>query len=94
MYSSYLNRADWTKQFISKLLHVTHSQWIFRNISLHIKINRYLHKKKSEKVMLELESLAGIAPEDVPAESQFSLEINFGDLSKFRTHHKNTGSWQ
>jgi hypothetical protein len=26
MSSSYLNRADWAKQFISKLLHVTHSQ--------------------------------------------------------------------
>jgi hypothetical protein len=33
--------------------------------------------------MLELESLAGIAPEDVPAESWFLLEINFSKLSKF-----------
>ena len=31
---------------------------------------------------LELESLAGIAPEDVPAESQFLLEINFSKLPK------------
>ncbi len=69
MSSSYLNGADWAKQFISKLLHVTHSQWIFRNISLHNKINGYLCKKKSEEIMLELKSLAGIAQEDVPAES-------------------------
>ncbi len=69
MSSSYLNGANWTKQFILKLLHVTHSQWIFCNISLHHKINGYLHKKKSEEIMLELKSLAGIAPEDVPAES-------------------------
>jgi hypothetical protein len=34
MSSSYLNGANWAKQFISKLLHVTHFQWIFRNISL------------------------------------------------------------
>ncbi len=39
MSSSYLNRADWTKGFILKLLHITHFQWIFRNISLHDKIN-------------------------------------------------------
>ncbi len=31
MSSSYLNGEDWTKQFISKLLQITHSQWIFRN---------------------------------------------------------------
>ena len=67
MFSSYLNGANWTKQLISKLLHVMHSQWIFCNISLHNKINDYLHKKKYEEIMLELESLAGIVLEDVPA---------------------------
>ncbi len=35
MSSSYLNGEDWTKQFISKLLQITHSQWIYQNISLH-----------------------------------------------------------
>ena len=82
MSSSFLNGADWAKQFISKILHVMHSQWIFCNISLHDKINGYLHKKKSEEIALKLELLAEIAPEDVPAESQFLLEINFSKLSK------------
>ncbi len=35
MSSSYLNGEDWTKQFISKLFQITHSQWIYQNISLH-----------------------------------------------------------
>ncbi len=83
MSSSYFNGADWTKQFISKLLHVTHSQWTFCNISLHDKIHGYLHKRKSGEIMLELKSLAGIGPKDVPADSQFLLEINFRELSKF-----------
>jgi hypothetical protein len=82
MSSSFLNGTDWAKQFILKILHVTHSQWIFRNISLHDKINGYLHKKKSEEIALELELLAGIAPEDVPAKSRFLFEINFSKLSK------------
>jgi hypothetical protein len=63
-----------------KILHITHSQWIFCNFSLQDKRNGYLHKKKAEKIALELESLAGLAPEDVPANSQFLLEINFRDL--------------
>jgi hypothetical protein len=29
MSSSYLNGEDWTKQFVSKILKITHSQWIF-----------------------------------------------------------------
>ena len=71
MSSSYLNETNWAKQFISKLLNVTHSQWIFCNISVHDKINGYLHKKKSEEIMLELElkSLAGTALEVIPAGS-------------------------
>jgi hypothetical protein len=88
MSSSFLNSADWAKQFISKILHITHSQWIFRNFSLHDKRNGYLHKKKVEEIALELESLAGLAPEDVPAESQFLLEINFHDLNKSNVESK------
>ena len=82
MSSSFLNGADWAKQFISKILHIAHSQWISRNFSLHDKRNGYLHKKKVEEIALELELLAGLAPEDVPAESRFLLEINFNDLNK------------
>jgi hypothetical protein len=82
MSSSFINGADWAKQFISKILHITHSQWIFRNFSLHDNRHGYLHKKKADEIALELESLAGLAPEDVPAESRFLLEINFSDLNK------------
>jgi hypothetical protein len=27
--------SSWTGQFISRLLHISHSQWIYRNITLH-----------------------------------------------------------
>jgi len=80
--SGFLNGADWAKQLISKILHITHYQWIFCNFSLHDKRNGYLHKMKVDEIALELESLAGLAPEDVPTESQFLLEINFNDLNK------------
>ncbi len=81
MSGSFLNGADWAKQFISKILHITHSQWIFRNFSLHDNRHGYLLKKKADEIAVELESLAEIAPEDVPAESRFLLEINFSDLN-------------
>jgi hypothetical protein len=32
---SYLNGSNWTKSLISKLLHITHLQWIYRNFTLH-----------------------------------------------------------
>jgi len=69
MSSSFINGADWAKLFISKILHITHSQWIFRNFSLHDKRHGSLLKKKADEIALELESLAGVAIEDVPAKS-------------------------
>ncbi len=36
----------------------------------------------SDEIVLKLKSLAGTAPEDVPAESKFLLEINFSNLTK------------
>ncbi len=49
-----LNGADWTKHIITKILQITHSQWIYRNISLHDKHQGYLHNKKAEELMKEM----------------------------------------
>jgi hypothetical protein len=80
---SFLNGSDWTKTLISKLLHITHSQWIYCNFSLHNRICRYLHNKSLEDIRIAIDELAETPPEDVPEESRFLLEINFGDLTKF-----------
>jgi hypothetical protein len=83
MSSGFLNGTDWTKQFITKILQITHSQWIYQNISLHNKRQGYLHNKRAEELMKEMESLADLAPDEVPEASRFLLEINFTELSKF-----------
>jgi hypothetical protein len=83
MSSSYLNGADWTKLFISKILQITHSQWIYRNISLHDKCHGYLHKKKSEEILKEVKVLLDLAPEDIPEESRFLFKINYTNLAIF-----------
>jgi hypothetical protein len=65
MSSSYLNGLDWTKQFITKILQIMHSQW---------KHQGYLYNKKSEELMKEMESLADLAPEEVPESIRFLLK--------------------
>jgi hypothetical protein len=82
MSSSYLNGKDWTRQFISRMLHLTHLQWIFRNISLHDKTNGFLCNKKADKILQLINEFAEVAPEDVPEDSRFLLEINFSKLTK------------
>ncbi len=83
MSSSYLNGEDWTKQFISKLLQITHSQWIYQNISLHDRQHGYLHAMNAAEIMQEIETLSNLAPKEVAKESCFLLQINFTNLSGF-----------
>jgi hypothetical protein len=84
---SYLNGSDWTKSLISKLLHITHLQWIYCNFTLHDKLCGYLHNKSLVDIRITIEELAETSPEDIPEESKFLLEINFGNLTK--SHIKN-----
>ncbi len=91
MSSSYLNGEDWTKQFISKLLQITHSQWIFWNISLHDFTHGYIRNKKGEEIIQQINVLLEVAPEEVPEDSRFLLEINFSELSK--THLETQTYW-
>ena len=88
---SYLNGSDWTKSLISKLLRITHLQWIYRNFTLHNKLCGYLHKKNLEDIRLTIEELANTAPEEVPEESKFLLEINFEDLTKSHIESNSPG---
>ena len=41
----YMNGEDWVRQFITRVLHITHSQWIYRNFSLHDRQRGYLRRK-------------------------------------------------
>jgi hypothetical protein len=82
MSSNYLNGEDWTKQFISKILQITHSQGIFQNVSLHNRMQGYLCNQKADKILQQLNVLTDLTPEEVPEASQFLLEMNFSKLSK------------
>ena len=42
-----INGEQWVRQFISKILHITHSQWIFRNFTLHDKQKKVAGKKRA-----------------------------------------------
>ncbi len=81
MSSSYLNGFDWTKMFIFKILQITHSQWIYWNISLHDKKHGYLRNKQLEDLLQDIAALSDISPEDIPDNCQFLLKFNFTKLT-------------
>jgi hypothetical protein len=81
MSNNILNSSDWTKQLITKILQITHSQWIYRNISLHDKRQGYLHTKQVEDLVQEITELSELSPDEVPENCRFLLEVNFTKLT-------------
>jgi hypothetical protein len=70
------------KQLIGQLLHVTHGQWIYRNISKYHDTIGYVKKTERRQLLLEIDRLIHLKPEDLPEESQFLLEVDFARLRK------------
>ncbi len=75
--ASRLTMRDWTKQFISQLLHISHAQWVFRNVSLHDRSVGYLQKLQRRKVLLEIDRLSQLSPSELPDDSKYLLEMDF-----------------
>ena len=73
---------DWIKQFITRILHITHSQWLFCNFPLNNHQRELLRWNKREEILAEIEKLADTNPEDIPSESRLLLEFDFSALGR------------
>jgi hypothetical protein len=75
-----MTEEDWMKVFVSHLIQISHLQWIFCNFTLHDKQKGYLSLLKRATVLKEVDRLLDTAPEDIPAGSQYLLELNYSAL--------------
>ena len=77
-----MNGSDWMKQFITRILHISHSQWIFRNFTLHDKLRGTIKLREWADVLAEVVTLAEMDPSTLPPESRFLLEMDFSTLKR------------
>jgi hypothetical protein len=75
-----LNGRDWVKSFISELLAISHTQWIFRNITLHDKRQGFVAVTRKKELIAEIEKLHSTPIDDIPTESKFLLDCNLDEL--------------
>lgn len=86
-----LNGDDWMRQFINRILLISHSQWIFRNFTLHDQVRGYLRLQERKEVLREIDRLIDLEPTEVPAESRFLLEFDFDSL--YRSSFEKQSYW-
>ena len=73
---SRINGDDWMKGLIGRLIHISHSQWLFRNFTLHDTNCGYNRLKDKLAVQLQISELSQTDPERIPDHSRFLLEID------------------
>jgi hypothetical protein len=82
---------DWMKHFISRLLLISHSQWLYRNFTLHNKSRGYLRLQHQKKVLKEVDRLMNTNPDIIPQGSQYLLELDFTSL--YNSSFKRQSYW-
>lgn len=66
---------DWMNQFLKQILHITHGQWIYRNVSRHHKQHGLLKDIERQGFLREIDHFLSMSPEDVPEESRFLVSL-------------------
>ena len=79
---SRLTIASWSRQFLSRLLQITHAQWVFRNVTLHDAAAGYLVECKREEILREIDDLAQTDPNDISESRRYLLEMDFTALHR------------
>jgi hypothetical protein len=71
-----MNGDDWMRGFISRLIHILHSQWLLQNFTLHDQAVGLCSLKDKATLLIKIDELRQVDPSRVPEHSRFLLEIN------------------
>jgi hypothetical protein len=83
--------SDWMKGLASHLIQASHSQWIYRNFTLHDKQRGYLQLQKRKDLLRELDKLIDTPPDEIPEGSQYLLELDYSEL--YNSSFENQSYW-
>ena len=77
-----LSLGRWSSGLITKLLEVTHGQWIYRNLLVHDKLSGVLATEKKEDLQKEIQRQQELGEEGLDEQDKFLLEIKLDDLEE------------
>ena len=83
-----LTADSWMKGLVSKLLEMTHAQWIFRCISKHHRTKGSLVMKANEDLLNEIERQLDMGVDCVADKDKWMLEVDPVQLANFSLEEK------
>ena len=77
---SHLTIERWSTGLITKLLEVTHGQWLYRNVQVHDTVSGELASLRKEEIQMEIEKQQELGGDGLLEEDKYLLEVNLDDL--------------
>jgi hypothetical protein len=71
---------NWSAGLVTKLLEVTHGQWLYRNVHVHDMVKGERAMTRKAEIRRELEYQLMLGGEGLAEEDEYLLEINLDDL--------------
>jgi hypothetical protein len=78
---SYMSLENWGAGLVTKLLEVTHGQWLYRNVHVHDFVSGQNARKRKEGLQREPEYQIALGGDGLAEEDQYLLEINLDNLN-------------
>ena len=70
----------WARGLITRLLEITHGQWLYRNIQVHDSTTGTIATKRKEEIQREIERQQEQGDEGLLAEDRYLMEVNLEDM--------------
>ena len=80
MVETRMTAEQWAQGLITKLLEITHGQWLYRNVHVHDKVTGTLATKRKEELKEAILDQLYIGEEGMAEEDKYLLEINLEEL--------------
>ena len=77
---SRLSIDKWAKGLITKLLEVSHGQWLYRNVVVHDRVTGDAATRRKEEIQMEIEKQQELGENGLLQEDKFLMEVNLDDL--------------
>ena len=72
----------WAAGLVTKLLEVTHGQWLYRNLVIHEAKTGLLRTEQKEMIQQEIDKQLELGNNGLLEEDQYLTEINIGDMEQ------------
>ena len=70
----------WSSGLITRLLEITHGQWLYHNFIVHNPLSGIIATGKKEELILEIESQRELGDAGLLKEDKYLAEVNLGDI--------------